>query len=784
MSLAPVNHASILRANAHAVPIADGTVSLIVSSPPYWALRVYEDDGEVYDGQIGSEPNPGEFLVNLWRSMDEAWRCLRDDGVGWINLGDKYAGSGGHNNSGVAATKGRSSGLEGGGQFSHQPVARTQASGLNGNRPAKPPAARAARTPMVSRKQAEARDEVRGQGQPGPAARASRAKVTGTRRQAPDRYEQGTEWARAKSLMGLPWAFVLGLIQPDLYRNHLDPPPLERCPAGCEAGMLDRAATPEEVDDGCELGVFFYPCPTCEGTGTVAGQHPQWVWRGEQVWDKPNGLPESVTDRPRRSHEVWLMVTKNGKYFGTVDELREPYLYPANGAMFGGAKNGAALLEQGRTTMGGNTYDADSLHPLGKVPGSVWRIASEPFADELFHLDDQGARVVDAAELAELNRWRAHHGEPLYTVPHEYEERGRLAALRRVAVAEGETPTAREAEHFAPFPSEWPRRLILGWSPSGICTVCDTGRFPVVAKRLHPLRDAYDAQRPGRHDATDDGMRDNGYTGNGKVVAEEEATILGYACACTPMTDHGPAGSSWNDADAVPREGKRAKPDGAQNLHKARRPRKEFHLDGWDAPPTRPAVVLDCFGGTGTTALVASVHGRVGISADLSWDYSRLAQWRTRNQRHRDKVRRRTANALQDSLDLNAALFPEPEATAMLARDVAHAVPVHARADDPTTSRKAAVNVMPRAGTQKVKVLAHLATHPTGMTGDDLCAILGDKNGSSWRSRLASLREDYDPPLVVRTTTERTTRSGEVAYVHHITDAGRKVLADLNGGEA
>ena len=45
--------------------------------------------------------------------------------------------------------------------------------------------------------------------------------------------------------------------------------------------------------------------------------------------------------------------------------------------------------------------------------------------------------------------------------------------------------------------------------------------------------------------------------------------------------------------------------------------------------PATPAVVLDPFGGTGTTALVADVLGRDGISVDMSADYCRLAQWRT-----------------------------------------------------------------------------------------------------------------------------------------------------------
>lgn len=39
-------------------------------------------------------------------------------------------------------------------------------------------------------------------------------------------------------------------------------------------------------------------------------------------------------------------------------------------------------------------------------------------------------------------------------------------------------------------------------------------------------------------------------------------------------------------------------------------------------------VVLDPFGGSGSTALAAARLGRIGISADLSHDYSRLAQWR------------------------------------------------------------------------------------------------------------------------------------------------------------
>lgn len=56
--------------------------------------------------------------------------------------------------------------------------------------------------------------------------------------------------------------------------------------------------------------------------------------------------------------------------------------------------------------------------------------------------------------------------------------------------------------------------------------------------------------------------------------------------------------------------------------------------------PTTPAVVVDPFGGTGTTALMADVLGRTGISVDRSMDYARLAVWRTTDRAQRAKAMR------------------------------------------------------------------------------------------------------------------------------------------------
>lgn len=759
MSLAPLNVGHVVRGNALTLPVRPGSVSLIVSSPPYWALRAYEDAGEFFDGQLGSESDPVQFLRNLWRSMDEGWDALRDDGVAWINLGDKYAGSGGHNNSGIAPS---------------EKQRRSQAEAMRRTRAGE----RDTRDAFRSAHAATARDRARESIDAPVAARASRTKSsTATRRQAPDRYEQGTGWARAKSLMGLPWAFVMGLTNPTLFRDHLDPPVIPCTAEGCEAGYVERLATPEEVDAGHELGVAFDPCPECDGTGTVEGPpHPQWVWRAEHIWSKPNGLPESVSDRPRRTHEVWFMLAKNGDHYGSTDPIREPYNPNAHPAAAGGAMYRPGPMAETWGIAGSQSIDNEGRgrtapDSRGKPPGSVWSIAGEPFVDDLFHLLDDGMRVVTAEELAILNRGRGPAPDP-----------GELGGLLADAGTMPKRPPlleVAEAEHFAPFPTEWPRRLILGWSPSGICTACDEGRFPVVSKQLHQIRDAYDAHRPGRHLPHDDGMRDNGYTGKGKVVAITEANLLGYACSCTPRTDHGPAGQGFADPD---RKRAGAVADGKRHDMEERRPRYEYHFDQWTPAPTRKAVVLDMFGGTGTVALVASVLDRVGVSIDLSWTYCRLAEWRTRNQKHRDKVRRRTNAEGQEAIDLS--VFPEPMATEALARDVVHATPAHARSTDPDTSRRAALNVMPRTGAHRHRVLAMLAVAgDAGLTADQLCLKLGDRNGSSWRSRLAECAdpERYDPPLAELTGEERTTRQGEAARVFRITEAGAKVLASIEG---
>lgn len=61
-------------------------------------------------------------------------------------------------------------------------------------------------------------------------------------------------------------------------------------------------------------------------------------------------------------------------------------------------------------------------------------------------------------------------------------------------------------------------------------------------------------------------------------------------------------------------------------------------------------MIVDPFGGTGTTALVARSLGRFGVSVDLSADYLRLARWRIWQSGHGSKAVSRTWRDRQGSL--------------------------------------------------------------------------------------------------------------------------------------
>ena len=78
--------------------------------------------------------------------------------------------------------------------------------------------------------------------------------------------KSGADWAKPKSLLGIPWRVAFAL-----------------------------------QDDG-------------------------WILRNEIIWSKPNAMPESVTDRLSSRHEHLFMLTKSRRYWFDLDPIREPHV--------------------------------------------------------------------------------------------------------------------------------------------------------------------------------------------------------------------------------------------------------------------------------------------------------------------------------------------------------------------------------------------------------------------------------------------------------------------------
>lgn len=99
-------------------------------------------------------------------------------------------------------------------------------------------------------------------------------------------------------------------------------------------------------------------------------QDDGWYLRSDIVWNKPNAMPESVKDRPARSHEFLFMLTKSEKYYYDWQAVREP----ADG---GGLRNRRSVWHVNTRPFAGAhfaTFPPELIEPCilaGAPPGGV-----------------------------------------------------------------------------------------------------------------------------------------------------------------------------------------------------------------------------------------------------------------------------------------------------------------------------------------------------------------------------------------------------------------------------
>jgi site-specific DNA-methyltransferase (adenine-specific)/site-specific DNA-methyltransferase (cytosine-N4-specific) len=81
-------------------------------------------------------------------------------------------------------------------------------------------------------------------------------------------------------------------------------------------GMSYRAPTPEGLKPKDLIGVPWKLAFALQADG--------WYLRTDIVWNKPNCQPESVKDRPTRSHEYVFLFSKSERYYHNSAAIMEP----------------------------------------------------------------------------------------------------------------------------------------------------------------------------------------------------------------------------------------------------------------------------------------------------------------------------------------------------------------------------------------------------------------------------------------------------------------------------
>lgn len=119
-------------------------------------------------------------------------------------------------------------------------------------------------------------------------------------------------------------------------------------------------------------------------------QNDGWILRNAIVWDKPNAMPESVTDRLSNRYEHVFLFVKSRRNWFDLDPIREPVVTERASALSWARDSKEAdvpgqSMRQHRLsrTEGTNVVPTGqrhrSQHEKGRNPGDVWRIPTQPF---------------------------------------------------------------------------------------------------------------------------------------------------------------------------------------------------------------------------------------------------------------------------------------------------------------------------------------------------------------------------------------------------------------------
>jgi DNA modification methylase len=106
-----------------------------------------------------------------------------------------------------------------------------------------------------------------------------------------------------------------------------------------------------------------------------------WYLRSDIIWSKNNPMPESVKDRPTKSHEYIFLLSKNKKYFYDYKAIKEPNSDPNRTNYQCGNRSFGINSDRNDNDMGIRSKD---FKPDGRNARSVWSINTKPYREAHF----------------------------------------------------------------------------------------------------------------------------------------------------------------------------------------------------------------------------------------------------------------------------------------------------------------------------------------------------------------------------------------------------------------
>jgi len=192
-----------------------------------------------------------------------------------------------------------------------------------------------------------------------------------------------------------------------------------------------------------------------------------WYLRSDIVWSRPNPMPESVTDRPTKSHSYVFLLSKSARYFFDQEAVREPHNHDGRAVTKVVGQDGSLQHRNG-----------ERWPNSGRNVRSVWEIATQPYSEAHFAtFPEELVRRCILAGTSErgccpacgapwVREVAVEHGGP--TTVAERVAAGARIRQAQVGIHGGQQPTGTTpGSDTRGFPSATVQTL--GWRPSCEC---------------------------------------------------------------------------------------------------------------------------------------------------------------------------------------------------------------------------------------------------------------------------------------------------------------------------